>query len=303
MSLILRAAAVVLLLAPISFGRDIYVHGFRGDDRNTGHSAQNVGLTDGPVRTISRALKLANSGDRVVVDSEGGPYRESISLVGQSHSGAMGVPFIIEGNGAVLDGTESLPPGIWKHYRGDVYRFQLTMQPVNMTYFAIFNNGKMLERIAAPSGVRKLPSLEPNTWCLFDGFIYFRTEGNRSPLLELDYSLSYSARQVGVSLIQVDNVRIHDLEVRGFQVDGISAANGARSVILDNVTCRKNGRSGLTIGRASTVYAGYGTFAENQTTQVLALPFSRGKLYDCQVSEDGITRSDDSELLVEVAEE
>ena len=299
MTLIFRTVVGVVLLTSISFGRDIYVHGKRGDNRNTGHSVREIGLTDGPVRTISRAVELAEAGDKIVIDPKGGPYREAVSLVGRNKSGAGDLPLIIEGCGAVLDGREAVPTGVWKHYKDDIYRFQLTMQAVNTTYFALYDNEELLERVAVAPDAKSLPSLEPNTWCFHRGFVYFRTEADKSPLFESDYLLSYSARQVGVSLIQVFDVRIHDLNVQGFQLDGISAANGALRIILDNVKCEKNGRSGLAIGGGSTVFAGYCTFADNQTMQVLALPYSRSRLYDCTVAEDGIIRSDDGDLTVE----
>ncbi len=300
------------LLASVSQGRDIFVNGKSGDNRSTGHSVKNDVHATGPVRTIARAIELAEGGDRIILDPQGGPYRESISLVGKQNSGAFDLPFTIEGNGAVLDGREILPTEVWKHVSGEVYRFQVTMKPVDMHHLALYDGDTVLKRIRLQSGSLPVaPALEPNSWCLHEGFVYFRTEGGKSPLFENDYSLSYSARPVGVSLVQVLDVRIHDLNVRGFQLDGVSAANGAVNVVLDNVSCTRNGRSGLAIGGASIVAAGYCTFAGNQAMQVLSQPFSKCRLYDCKVGDDQvgdegtvppIVRSDEAELLIEASE-
>jgi len=267
--------------------KDVYVSQKFGDDRNTGGTAQNTDLLSGPVRTLRRALELAKNGDRLILDPSGEPYRESITLFGRKHSGFPNYPFIIEGQGAILDGTEPLPQGIWQHYRGDVYRFQPTMTPIDFTFFHLLDHGKPLPKAGAPS------DLQAGEWCFFQGFVYFHAEPRKTPMIGSHYEMSYSARMSGVTLLQVRNVRIHDLTVEGFQIDGISAVNGAQDIVLDNVICRGNGRSGVTIGGASTLSAGYATFAENLTTQVLSRPYSHGLLFECDVPEDGITGEGD----------
>ena len=269
------------------FAKDVYVSQKFGDDRNTGGSAKSTDLLSGPVRTLKRALELAENGDRLILDPSGGPYRESITLFGRKHSGFPNYPFIIEGQGSILDGTEPLPKGIWQHDQGDVYRFQPTMKPIDFTFFHLLNHGKPLPKAASPS------ELQTGEWCFFQGFVYFRAEPQKTPMSGSYYEMSYSARMTGVTLLQVSNVRVHDLTVEGFQIDGVSAVNGAQDIVLDNVVCRANGRSGVTIGGASSLSAGYVTLAENRTTQVLSRPYSRGILFDCDVPEEGITGEGD----------
>jgi len=286
--------ATVCFFAGLSgFAKDIYVSQRLGDDRNSGTKAENVGAFTGPVRTLKRALELAENGDRLVLDPSGDPYRESITLFGRKLGGEPNYPFIIEGQGAVLDGTEPLPKGVWQHYRGDVYRFQPTMKPIDFTFFHLFDNDKPLPKVAVPPDVAEVPDLEPGEWCLFKGFVYFCVEPGKSLMYGDHYDISYSARMCGISLVHVRNVRIHDLTVQGFQIDGISATNSAQDIVLDNVVCRSNGRSGVTIGGASLLSAGYGTFTENLTTQVLSLPYSQGLLFECDVPENGTTGKGD----------
>lgn len=294
MSLPIRVLFYVIIFTPVCLARDIYVSGKLGDDRNMGYSIEDRSSMNGPVRTLGRAIEIARKGDRIILDPKGGPYRESITLQGRDHSGSMTQPFIIEGFGAVLDGTKSIPLGVWKHYQGNIYRFQLTRQPINVTYFQLFNKGKILPRIDLKPDAKTIPKLESNTWCLHRGFVYFCCEKEQSVILSDYYDLSYSDQMSGVSLIQVQHVRLHDLTVRGFQLDGISAANGAREIVMDNVTCLENGRSGLAIGGASSVAAGYCVFEDNVFTQVLGLPYSQTVLFDCQLSEDGIEKRDET---------
>lgn len=297
----MKTFAPFLLLAILSVstcvGRDIYVNGRGGSDLNRGTADENRGGSDGPVRTIFRALALAEPGDRIVLAAEGGPYRESVTLFGKEHSGQPGFPLIIEGNGAVLDGREPLSPGVWQHIEGDLFRFPLLDAPIDWTCFRLYEKDEMLTKVDVPAGSARLPELEENSWCVLEGAVYFCAEPGKSPIFREDYELSYSQRKVGVSLIQVRGVRIHDLTVLGFQRDGIAAANGALDVVLDNVQARQNGRSGLMIGGASRIYAGYCRFEENGGPQVLSLPYSRGLLYDCGVTEDDIQHDPEHSVL------
>ena len=102
--------AVSLLPVAAAAGRDIHVSNIAGDDTFTGRVSQSVAGRSGPVRTIGKALRLAQAGDRIVVANTGQPYRESISLVGTRRSGYSQQPFSIEGNGATLDGSVAVPP-------------------------------------------------------------------------------------------------------------------------------------------------------------------------------------------------
>lgn len=300
------AVAVALLFCSASnvLARDIYVSGRTGNDRNTGRFNKDTGTMDGPVRTISRALELVKASDRIIIDPKGGPYRESLTLFGKKASGSILGPLIIEGCGAILEGSDPLPRGIWQHYRDDIYRFQLTMQPVNMTYFHILNGDQVLEKVEVPPDATSIPELETDSWCIFKGFLYFRVKKDKTPTLSPEYQLFYSARTTGISMVQVDEIRIHDLTVQGFQIDGISAANGAQKIVLDNVVCRANGASGLHVGGASSVYAGYCEFIENHSTQVTTKSHGKGHLYDCALQENGTVHSDsDSSLILEKMDE
>jgi len=256
-------------LASAAAAREIYVNNLDGDDGFTGRQARNMSDGSGPVRSIARALELATSGDRIVLAATGEPYRESISLVGSRHSGYSFGPFVIEGNGAILDGSAPVPPEAWEHYRGPVFRFR----PPRLAHQQLFLNDRPAVRVAVSRLADSPPELRPLEWCLHDGHIYFSIEPDSTKLPQ-DYPLTYADKRVGITLYHVDRVAIVNLTVQGFQLDGINAFNSARDVTIMGVTCRGNGRSGITVGGASRVVIGTCLVGNNGSAQLLTLPWS-----------------------------
>ena len=229
---------ILLLSAAPAAAREIFVDNRSGDDRATGQQANNTGDMTGPVRTIGKALALAEAGDTLVLAANSEPYHESFSLVGSRYSGAAR-PFTIRGNGAILDGTMPVPPEAWEPYQGTVFRFQ----PRLTGYQQLYLGGRPAPRVVVADSARRPPPLRAGQWCLFGGLIYFGVEKTKLPG---DYDLRCSNWQTGITLYHVDRVVISDLIVQGFQLDGISAFNSARDVALAGVTCRGNGRAGIT---------------------------------------------------------
>ena len=268
-----RSLAASLLLAlslvTAATAKDIHVNNLDGDDSFTGRQDRNLSDQSGPVRTIARALQMASQGDRIILTKTGEPYRESISLTGSRHSGYSFRPFVIQGNGAILDGSAPVAAEAWEHYRGHVYRFR----PPRLAHQQLFLDDRPVPRVAANRQSDSPPELEPLTWCLYDGHIYFAVEPETLKLPK-DYALSYAHLRTAITLFHVERVGIVDLTVQGFQLDGISAFNSAREVTLAGVTCRGNGRSGITVGGASQVVINACLAGNNGTAQLLTLPCS-----------------------------
>ncbi len=233
-------------LASTAVARDIHVNNLAGDDRADGNASQTVSGVSGPVRSIAKALRLAEAGDRIVLANTGQAYRESLSLTGSKHGGSPVSPFVIEGNGAVLEGAIDVPAGTWQHYRGDVFYFQ----PAGLGYQQLFFEGRPAIRRPTTRADVSLPPLEPREWCFVRGKIFFRVERGRLPE---DYELGYCRLRTGITLYHVRDVVIKDLFVQGFQFDGITASDGVRGARIEGVTCRGNGRSGISVGGASIV--------------------------------------------------
>ena len=242
----LLATNVVLVLVQVAAARDIYVNNVAGNDQHSGTIPVALNDDAGPSRTIARALRAARKGDRIILENSGVPYRECIALSGANHSGWTGRPFEIIGNGAVLDGSFSIPDGAWQHVHRDVFRFR----PPRMSHQLLFLNGVPANRITVESEAERFDQLTPLDYCFFQRQIYFQVEKDRLPH---SYDLAHTGHPVGFTLYEVRDVVIADVVVQGYQLDGINAHDNAFNVRLRNVTCRGNARSGISVGGASRV--------------------------------------------------
>jgi hypothetical protein len=130
-------------------------------------------------------------------------------------------------------------------------------------------------QVIAVGASHRPPKLQPRQWCLLEGQIYFCVEPTKLPG---DYKLACCHEQTGVTMFHVDRVVIADLTVQGFQLDGINLHNSARNVSLLGVTCRGNGRSGVTVGGASSAEIEASLLCDNGHAQLLTLPCSETRL-------------------------
>ena len=258
---------IVMLLGAPAAGREIFVDNASGDDRFAGQ--QPVGKSDlsGPVRTIAKALRLAGNGDTIVLAKTKEPYRESFSLVGSRNSGTPQRPFSIRGNGAILDGSTPVPPKAWESYKGAVFSFR----PKRAGFQQLFLNDLPAVRVFVSEKAADPPELQPLQWCWLHSRIFFCVDKTKLPA---DYRLSCAGEPVGITMFHVDRVRIADLTVQGFQLDGVSLFNSARNVTLSDVTCRGNGRSGISVGGASLASIDSSLLGDNGQAQLLTLPCS-----------------------------
>ncbi len=243
-----------------ALGATVYVDNIAGDDLLDGAAAVSD-AGSGPVRTLRKALRVAQPGDRIVLANTGEPYRETISLSDRRHSGTADSPFLIDGQGAVLEGADPVPPEAWENDRGAVFRFR----PSRSSFQQLFLNGKpAIERKLDPAAHR-LPELAPLEWYRRDAFIYFRVEQDKLPDA---YALSYSARQTGITLYHVHDVVITNLVVQGFRLDGVNVNDGVRDCELIEVTSRGNGRSGVTVAGSSKVALANCVIGDNGAAQL-----------------------------------
>lgn len=270
--------AVVLLVAVVTSpvaARDLFVNNLGGDDRADGREPTSS-TEGGPVRTIARALELAQTGDHIHLANTGEPYRESITLAGADRSGFTLNPLTIVGNGATLDGARPVPPRDWEHVRDQLFRFR----PPRGSHPLLFLSGRPAPRQAVDPAEGRLPQLAPGQWCAHDGYVYFAVEAGKAPR---DYPLSYAALPVGITLYQVKNVAILDLVVQGFHTDGVSAPDGARNVRLGGLILRGNGRAGLAVGGSSQVSADGCLIGDNGTAQVRLSGYGTLGLQNCEL--------------------
>jgi len=263
------AAALLATQAP---GREIYVNNVAGNDVFNGLEPRNEGGTAGPVRTLAKALRLSERSDHIILENTGQPYRESVSLVGSRHSGLPKEPLVIEGHGAVLDGTAPVPTGHWKFYRDNIFSFR----PPRMGPQQLFLNGRPAARLLASDKAEVLPDMDPGQWCSHRGYFYFAVGGGKLPD---DCNLTYASLPTGITLYQVEHVRIENLKVQGFQLDGIHLHAG-RHVVLHKVTVQGNGNSGITVGGASQLELDSSTVDRNGVAQLITMPYSETHVYN-----------------------
>lgn len=271
----LATAAIViclLLLSRATIARDIFVDNLGGDDVDNGATATSEGFGNGPYRTIAKALRNADKGDRIVLANTGEPYRESVTFQAGRNSGYSDQPILLDGNGATLDGSMPIPANAWEQTREDVHRFR----PPLVSHQQLFIDGKPATRRHMSADGRP-PTLKRLEWCLFDGQIYFRCEEDKGPYA---YALSCAGQTVGITLYEVRNVTISNLIVQGYQLDGINAHDSAFNVTIANVTARGNGRSGISVGGASRVKIESCLVGNNGAAQVRTEGHSRTEIVD-----------------------
>ena len=298
----MRSLVVILLVwaaaATDASARDLFVDNLGGDDRFDGAAATSLGGRSGPCRTIANALQKAHKGDRIVLAATGKPYHESITLQAGRHSGIAGRPFEIIGNGAVLDGAAPVPRIAWEHVRDGIFRYA----PPRTSYQMFFLDGVPAVRITADRGAVSLPQLKPLQWCLFERKIYFRPERGRMPD---SYDVRYAALTIGITLYEVRNVLIRDVILQGFQLDGINAHDGVSDTLLRNVTCRGNGRSGISIGGASRIRIENCLAGDNGEAQIRTEGYSHTHIVDCELLDNSAPalKREGGEVYTETADE
>jgi hypothetical protein len=279
----MRYASLILMVwlaaAASSRARDIFVDNVAGDDRSDGALASTGAGGSGPIRTIACALRKAQKSDRIILAATGQPYRESITLQAGRHSGIVGHPFEIVGNGAVLEGAGPVPANAWEHAHGGVFRFT----PRRMSYQLLFLDGKPADRVAVTRSTLNLPELKPLQWCLFERQLYFHPEAGRLPD---SYDVQYAVLPVGITLYEVRNVVIRDLIIQGFQLDGVNAHDSAFDITLQSVTCRGNARSGISICGASRVRIENSLCGTNGVAQVRTEGYSHTRIVNCELLDD-----------------
>jgi hypothetical protein len=261
-----------MLGSELAAARDIFVSNQGGNDRNDGRAATAVVPGGGAVRTIRKALRLAQPGDRIILENTGEPYRESLSLMGGRQSGSVIGPLTIEGRGAVLDGTVPIPPDAWQHFSGDVFSYR----PARLGYQQLFLDGKAAVRHPIGKEAVQPPSLAPREWCLWRGQILFRVDEGQMPDA---YLPSCCGLQTGITLYYVNNVLIRDLVVQGYAVDGVAVHDVVRDTRLERVVSRDNGMSGVSARGASWVELDACQLEGNGLSQLRVEDFARCWVY------------------------
>ncbi len=101
---------------------ELQVDNVRGSDFQTRDGAIDL---RGPFRTLQKAIQMARIGDTINVKNTGEPYRETVSLSGNRAVANRRFPLVIEGNGAVFDGTQELGFNDWESLGRDLFELKV----------------------------------------------------------------------------------------------------------------------------------------------------------------------------------
>ena len=298
----MKRLLITLVIALIGFNAEaktVYVNNAMGDDRFSGEREDFDVVQAGPVRTIARATELARQGDTISLADTGVPYQECVSLTNKNASGINAeYPFILEGNGASLDGRVTVDSRQWEHfkeiykpvkdnpseYQGDIFRLHVAKYyPNAVCYCMLFVDSTPVQNKTAEPMESPVGQLNELDAALFEGYLYFRPEKGKTPE---DYKLEITSLRTGITLNHVDHVVIRNLIVQGYQLDGVALANSATNVVVEQCTIRGNARAGMSVGWGSDVQAKRILMCANAFSEVLTLPYCRVKLEKSRLSGD-----------------
>lgn len=279
---------VISLIGLSAEAKTVYVNNAMGDDHFTGEREDFDVVEAGPVRTIARATQLANWGDTISLADTNVPYQECISLNNKKGSGInANYPFILEGNGAVLDGRVTVEPKHWEHfkeiyknvknkepeYQGDVFRLHIArLYPYAVCNCMLFVDSAPIQNKEIAPMESPVGNLNEMDAALYDGYLYFRPEKGKTPE---DYKLQITALRTGITLYHTDHVVIRNLIIQGFQLDGVALTNSATNVVIQQCTIRGNARAGISIGQGSDVQIKNILACANAKSEILTLPYCR----------------------------
>ncbi len=260
-----RLASAIILTACACAARsavagDLFVDNRDGDNIYDGRSEHEVDQRSGPVKTIRRALEKVRRGDTIHIANHGMPYYESLEIVGSRFSGG----FRIEGHGAVVSGAKEVPFEAWKPLGNGLWKFT----PLRKAFYQLVSGDQAVQEFAVAAGAPNLPAIPAGQWAAWRGSIYYHVLPNK-PGASSDAPLAFAAEEVGITLLDVDDVVIHDLELRHFRLDGVNVHDRCQNIILDQVKLIENGRAGLAVGGSSLVGIKDSEISGNRVAQVL----------------------------------
>jgi len=238
-------------------GAELVVDNLRGSDVQ----AKNDGIrTQSPYKTLQRAINNAIMGDSIRLVETGQPYRECVSINTNNALGTAYFPLIIEGSGVTLDGTRPLGVLDWSAMGADL--FELNFRSPGYVKFLAASDQPTPENLGH---VSELSQLKPFQYGRNTGSVFFKSRPGETPQ---GYGLRVSAEQTGLTLYDVGNLIIRNLNVVGYRLDGINCHDLVNNVRFENLVVTHNGRSGISVGGSSQVLVINSSAASNGESQV-----------------------------------
>lgn len=229
-------------------GRHYYVNPDTGDDAATGLAPERSG-TNGPLRSIAKAIALAKAGDTINLAPRAKPYRES--AVFHNRSGEPGRPITLDGHGATLSGCESIVPADWEMTAPGLYRnarLLRTNPAIIGRYFFRFD-GRMNHMGRSSKGRhapwKKPQDLQPGEWTFQDSDKAFYLKIDPARQLA-DYRIEAPLRSNGVGISgRCEHLVIRNLTATHVWNDGYNIHGMTRDILFENITAVECGDDGL----------------------------------------------------------
>jgi hypothetical protein len=234
-----------------------------GNDSNNGVTA--------PVKSIARAVKLAEPGDTVHLT----PARYKESAVFTNKLGELERPITLDGHGAVLDGAESLQIADWQLVEPGLYRNDhlLPMNPaILMRWFFIFN-GEMSHMGRTSKGpslpLKKPEELVPGEWTYVSDVPITRESKDGKPwdaasipgafFLKIDpaksledYRIEAPLRSAGVQFGgHCEHILVRNITATHVYNDGFNIHGDQRGLVFENIAAIECGDDGFSAHEAA----------------------------------------------------
>ncbi|REJ86597.1 MAG: hypothetical protein DWQ34_26855 [Planctomycetota bacterium] len=281
--MVTMAVACLLVLSGSVRGATIYVDSRLGSDRYDGQSPETTSRETGPVRTLQRAVALAQASDTIELKNNGTPYFGDVSLVGARHSGNSSYPFRIHGNGSIISGAKPVPRNEWRLIGPNSEKMTVwRITPFRKGHYQLILDGQAAPETDCPRDAETLPALEENHWCAWRGAVYVALPPSVDPG---NRNFALADCEVGLTLLDVHDVIIKDLTLRHFRLDGVNAHDRCRDVLLDGLVCEQNGRAGLTVAGTSRILVMNTKAADNREASLLITELGQAELDACDLDQ------------------
>jgi hypothetical protein len=237
----------IVLLPLLLPGAEIRVDPEKGDDGGDGVSS--------PVRTIARAIKLAAPGDTIHLKPV--TYHESAVFIDKH--GEPDKPIILDGHGAVLEGSEPVTSAGWEKVGPGLFRraklYKATDDAIVGRWFLLWD-GEMIRMNRCSKGpsepLKHVEELQPKEWTYVkeeDAF-YLRL----SPGQDLDTAnIRYPARSSSVVFAKAgSNITVRNLTGTHPYNDGFNIHGAQRNLVFENITAIECGDDGFSAHEDAT---------------------------------------------------
>jgi hypothetical protein len=227
--------------ASTAFARDIHVDNSTGDDRYMGQSLFiSTGLR-GPLRTLQKAVRIAQPGDRIVIRPTGFPFHEEVFVTGVKRpSPTKEFPIVLEGNGAMLDGLVGVDHMFTRDMGGWLYRFETPLGPTHTTDFLFVDGKPAILGVGRGAGGR--PMIDAGQFAPWNGWMTYQLA--KGDFIDR-HTYAVSRLNVGLTIYRSNHWIVKNLDFRGYRLDGVRLHGPVEGIEFQNCRFLYNGRAGV----------------------------------------------------------